>query len=332
MILIITNKEDSHPTPVIKQLSGKQIPVFRFNTEALLTDYAFRWWSNSDETDFWIKNIQNGLEVRGSEITSVWDRRPESPSALFVQNTEEINKHNLKEAAGFLYFLRYYIKDIFSIGNIVNDRIAASKMLQLKIAKETGFCTPDTCFSNRKEDIIKFAGNYEQVILKSIDNDSIWNETEGLEYVFYAKKVKSSMLTDMPEEAFNQTVSYVQNYVEKAYELRITLVGQQVFACKIDSQSLDDDKGKIDWRQGYDYGMKHEIYDLPEEISNKCVAFLKQLGLNFGCFDFIVTPNGDFVFLECNPNGQWLWIEIETGMKISEAIANSLIKGRLLTK
>ena len=170
-----------------------------------------------------------------------------------------------------------------------------------------------------------FADQYEEVILKSIESDNIWNDTEGEEYVFYAQKVSSASLHDVPEEAFTQTVSYVQNYVSKAYELRITVVGRRVFACKIDSQCLDEDKGKTDWRQGYDYGLKHEIYNVPQDIANKCIRFLKLMHLNFGAFDFIVTPSGEYVFLECNPNGQWLWVELETGMKISEAIADFLL-------
>jgi glutathione synthase/RimK-type ligase-like ATP-grasp enzyme len=48
--------------------------------------------------------------------------------------------------------------------------------------------------------------------------------------------------------------------------------------------------------------------------------------LNFGCFDFIVTPEGEYVFLECNPNGQWLWIEMETGYDISKIMAKNLAK------
>ena len=326
MILVITNKEDVHPTPVIELLNTKQIPVFRFNTEVLLTDYEFCWLCNSEDIDFKIRNIHNGLEIQGSKITSVWERRPEEPLELFLQSTPTVDKHNLAEALGFLRFLRFYIKDIYSIGSIVNDRAAASKMLQLKVAKELGFSIPATCFSNRKNDILEFASLHENVILKSIDNNSIWDEEKHLEYVFYTQKIKSATLADIPEEAFSQTVSYVQNYIEKAYELRITVVNQQVFACKIDSQKQEDDKGKVDWRQGYDYGLKYEAYDLPQEIADKCILFTKQLGLNFGCFDFIYTPTGDFVFLECNPNGQWLWIELETGLKISEAIAMILAK------
>ena len=325
MILIITNKEYTHPTSVIQLLNERNIPVFRLNTEALLTDYYFCWQCNATNTNFRIKNIHTGLEVQGSDITAVWDRRPEAPATLPIQNSPEISKHNLSEALGFLRFLRYYIKDIFSIGSIVNDRTAASKMLQLKIAHDIGFLTPDSCFSNRKEEILKFALRHENLVLKSIGNGSIWDEEKELEYVFYTSKIESASLADVPEEAFIQTVSFVQNYIEKLFELRITVVKDRIFACKIDSQILDEDKGKIDWRQGYDYGLKHEIYDLPQQIKDQCLMFLQRLGLNFGCFDFIVTPTEEYVFLECNPNGQWLWIELETGMKISEAIAEVLV-------
>jgi hypothetical protein len=323
MIFVITNKEDAHPTPVIEYLSGKHIPVFRLNTEALLTDYQFHWWGNGEDTDFYIRNVKNGLELRGHQITAVWERRPEAPSQLLVDNLPEINKHNLKEARGFLSFLSYYLKDIFSIGNAVYDRVSASKMLQLKTAKELGMKVPDTCFSNRKEDVINFAGNYEYVLLKSIANDNVWIGDE-YEYVFYAQKLKSSLLAEQPEEMFSQTVSFVQNYIEKQFELRITVVDKYVFACKIDSQLLDDDKGKIDWRQGYDYGLKHEIFELPKNVADFCRRYLEKMSLHFGCFDMIVTPENEYVFLECNPNGQWLWIELETGMKISEAIAEVL--------
>jgi glutathione synthase/RimK-type ligase-like ATP-grasp enzyme len=324
VILIITNKEDVHPTPVIEYLSEKQIPVFRLNTESLLSDYQFNWWCNDTETDFYIKNTKNGLELKGSEITAVWERRPELPKELPIDNIPEINEHNLKEARGFLSFLRYFLKDVYSIGSIVFDKVSASKMLQLKTAQDLGITIPATCFSNRKEDIVNFAKNHEYVILKSIENDNIWLNDEH-EYLFYAQKVKSSLLSENPDEMFSQTVNYVQNYIEKQFELRITALRyNQIFACKIDSQILDEDKGKIDWRQGYDYGLKYEPFELPKKIYHFCSMYLEKMNLNFGCFDMIVTPENEYVFLECNPNGQWLWIEFETGMKISVAIADTL--------
>lgn len=326
MILIFCNKEDSHPSHVIQYLNDWRVPVFRLNSECLLTDYRFSWWASGQDCDFHIRNIKNGLEVYGHQITAIWERRPEIPSELPIKSSyEEVNRHNLEEAHGFLSFIRYYLKDVFSIGGIVEDRYASSKMLQLSVACSLGMGIPDTVFANEKAPITCLAERHKDLSLKPISNGNVYLSGEQ-EYVFYSQKAKSSDLLQQPEEAFTQTVSFVQNYVEKAYELRITVINQDVIACKIDSQIQDDDKGKIDWRQGYDYNLKHEIVELPENIRQFCLAFLQRMKLNFGCFDFIVTPEGEYVFLECNPNGQWLWIEMETGYDISKIMAKNLAK------
>lgn len=79
MILIITNKEDVHPTPVIDILNKRNIPVFRLNTECLLTDYEFTWWNSSGPTRFVIKNKLTELTLDIEDLTAVWDRRLEMP-------------------------------------------------------------------------------------------------------------------------------------------------------------------------------------------------------------------------------------------------------------
>lgn len=325
MILIITNKEDAHPTPVIERLSARGVPVFRLNTEALLTDYDFGWQVDAaGEISFWIRCRLNGLETTGREITALWDRRPEKPEELPYPSTPEIDRHNREEALGFLVFLRYWLKDIPSIGSVVNDRPAASKMLQYATAREVGFKIPRTCFSNSREQFLKLSQECADLILKPIDVCDVWDEKHGVDYVFYAQKTPATSLREVPNEAFSQTVSFVQEYIEKAFELRVTVVGKQVFACKIDSQAQQEETGRIDWRQGYEHGLKQNAFALPDTVSSQCVAFLYRMGLNFGCFDFIVTPSGEYVFLECNPNGQWLWVELSTGLKIADAIADFL--------
>lgn len=327
MILIITNKEDIHPTPVIKHFERMAHPFFRLNTESLLSDYEFEWTCDTDcGDDFRIKNLKNGLETFGHDIQAVWERRPLIPTELRLNSRYEINQHNLKEAHGFLSFLLYYLGDRFSLGHHLYDRSSASKMLQLKIARELGIKTPDTCFSNNKPSIVQFCKKHPLICLKSIDNDNIWFEDELKEHVLYSQAVNADEIMALSEEAFSQTVSYLQNYIEKAFELRVTVVCSEIFACKIESQSMDRQHGLIDWRQGLDYNMKHSRYELPSDINDFCKAFLRKLNINFGCFDFIVTPLGNYIFLECNSNGQWLWIEQETGMEISKSIAETLIR------
>ncbi len=130
----------------------------------------------------------------------------------------------------------------------------------------------------------------------------------------------------LSEECFSQTVSYLQEYIDKDYEVRVTCVKDHIFACKINSQSMDETHGRIDWRQGIDEGMEHSMFNLPEFVRDFCISFLHELNINFGCFDFIVTTKDEYVFLECNSNGQWLWIEQETGLPISKCIAETLSK------
>lgn len=326
MILIFTNKEDAHPTNVIKHLISWGVPVFRLNTECLLSDYQFSWWCNDDDCDFYIKNTKNGLELYGHEVTAIWDRRPSEPQNLAVRyNDRKTNKFLREEAKGFLKFLRFYLRDIYSIGSIVEDRPASSKMSQLAIARKLGIRIPNTVFGNRKDFFLPLLHEYENISLKPIGANGFFTN-DGMEYVFYSCKTQSKEILAQPDEAFNQTACFLQNYVDKKYELRITVCNEDIIACMIDSQALDEDKGKVDWRQGYDYGLKQTIIEVPTSIKEFCIAFLKEMHLNFGCFDFIVTPDDEYVFLECNPNGQWLWIELETGYDISKVIARNLAK------
>ena len=251
MVLIFTNKEDSHPNFVIEHLADAGVPVFRLNTEALLTDYEFSWWADASGCDFVIRCKANGLSVRGSEVTAVWDRRPEKPSELPVQNTALINKHNLDEAFGFLYFIRYYLKDVPSIGSIANDRPASSKMLQLRYALEVGFKVPDTCFTNTKTEVTERLTDGRDYVLKPIESENVWDEASESQWVFFAARTSTQNLREAPDEAYSQTVTFLQEYVDKAFELRVTVVGDRAFACRIDSQAQQDDTGKIDWRQGH---------------------------------------------------------------------------------
>lgn len=115
----------------------------------------------------------------------------------------------------------------------------------------------------------------------------------------------------------------LQEYVEKALEFRVTIIGGRIFTCAIHSQ--DSERTRHDWRR-YDFEkVKHEVYQLPVEVEQKLLALMKEWGLVYGAMDMILTPSGEYVFLEVNPTGQWGWIEYLTGMPISRTIAELLM-------
>ncbi len=325
MILIATAKDDVHPNSVINLMKERNIPFFRLNTECLMTDYRFAWiHNNGSSPDFYIKDICNGKEIMGHEITAVWCRRPDKPEFLPFTVDKDVDDFNLNEAQQFYKYLMFYLMDCYSIGDFLYDRRAGSKMLQSKVAAELGMKVAPTCISNMKEKIVQFAQPFEHVGLKSLKNHWLHIGDEQV-YDISTQKVQTAALADKPEEAFTQTVSFVQQYVEKKYELRVTVMGSHMFTCKLDSQLLTADTGAIDWRQGYDHGLKHEIIETPVEIESFCHKYLQHFNLNFGCFDFILTPEDEYVFLECNANGQWGWIEDECHVPMSEALLDCLV-------
>lgn len=329
-ILIITRKADIHPNSVIEILNERNIPFFRLNTEVLMTEYEFGWFhKNGSKPSFFIKDKNTDEVIYGYEVHSIWYRRPILPEELpyYSNENKEIDRHNLEEAKAFYHYLMLFFSDFYSIGSHHHDRFACSKMVQSFYADKVGLQISPTCYANNKESIINFTSEYDELIIKPMRNYNVqYSETHS--YELYANKISSALLKDQPKEAFSQTVCFLQKYVRKAYELRVTIMGNHLFACKIDSQKQDEDKGKIDFRQGYDHNLHHEMISLPKSIEEKCRQYLRHLHLNFGCFDFVVTPEGEYVFLECNPNGQWGWIEDECGVPMSEAIVDCLTNRR----
>jgi hypothetical protein len=98
-----------------------------------------------------------------------------------------------------------------------------------------------------------------------------------------------------------------QAYIPKAYEIRVTCMGGDAIAARLGSQETE--QGRVDWRLAPLGEMSISPIELPFAVKYRCQEMLKRLGLVFGCFDFIVTPNEEHVFLEVNQMGQFLWIE-----------------------
>ena len=325
MLLIITNEADIHPNPVIDILYKKNIPYFRLNTDKLLTDYDVTYTLSNDECVFELKYKRFDLSITSKQISCVWERRPMEPLATYdpIEN-EYARKTILDEADGFVRFLRYaltYNKEILWIGHPINERLGGSKILQKLVARDVGFSIPHTVFSNNI-DAIRVLEN-KTLAIKPICSYDI--PTEGGSIVFYVQKVDYDKVMSLGSEAFRNTVNFIEEYTFKKYELRTTVVDGHFFTAKIESQKMSEETGAVDWRQGYDYAIQFTPIETPPELKQPCLDFLNYFDLHFGCFDFILTPDNKYVFLECNTNGQWLWLE-DAGLAISPTLAEIFIE------
>lgn len=330
MILIITNKGDIHCNPVIKHLQRNGDKYFRLNTESLLTDYLISFSYKDQSADLHIENKINGKTLSSKEVISVWERRPNSPVLPEISN-EKIKLVVEDEANELTKWIRHFFINCRMIGSSVWDRPNESKLRQMDVASKvinelrSEIKLPHTLLTNSKKDLEQFSNNKKEIVLKPISADGLMLD-DKLEIPFTSRKVNSKNINVITQDDLELCPSFMQEYVEKNYELRITVIGEKILCCKIDSQKLPKGNGREDWREGYEHGLSEveEWIDCPDEIQEFITLYMQKMNLNFGCFDFIYAKNNSFYFLECNPNGQWMWLEEDLGIPISESIANFL--------
>ena len=116
-----------------------------------------------------------------------------------------------------------------------------------------------------------------------------------------------------------------QEVIPKRLELRVTIIGDDLFVCEIHSQQ--DERTSLDWRH-YEAAIPYTKGSLPPEIAEKCFALMKSYGLNYSSMDLILTPEGEYVFLENNPAGQCFFVQDRIPeFKMIEAVAAYLLRG-----
>lgn len=318
MILILADQFDRHADLVQGHLTGMGSKCVRLNldTQSLqqtqITARPPRDWYLVSKTD--------GTEIRNSDVSIVWLRRPFVELSLEEQAEEDADTRIWRgEWNKSLLGLYLALKHVPWLNPIREAYRAENKYLQMLIAQELGFRLPATVASNDKAQLIDFAREHGSIMLKLMNQD--FYQTGPREYKgFFANKITVDSLQEFSGTEENPIV--LQEYVEKDYEVRYTVVGSEHHVCRIDSQKSAI--ARDDWRRYDIANTPHTTMAPPAEIRSRVAEFMNRLEIHFGAFDFIVTPSGEWYFLEVNPMGQWLWIEDLTGLRISQSIATWL--------
>lgn len=135
----------------------------------------------------------------------------------------------------------------------------------------------------------------------------------------FTRRLDPNQLDDL--SGVETTAHLFQEFIEpKAFEARVTVVGDQVFAAAIHATTH---AAKIDFRCDY-ASLTYSVVEPPEHVRAGMAAFMRVFGLVFGAFDFAVTPSGQWYLFECNPFGAYGWLEDELGFGITAALADLL--------
>lgn len=309
--LLVTNQKDITSDFLVRELRRRDISFYRFNTETL-PDYEM--WSTSLDDGLVFRS--NNIEIKTSQVKSAYFRRP----GLIQFNNPDSADSIAYRTTEWTYLLRSFYLELgkkwFSHPNAI--LLAENKPGQLKLAKQLGFDVPEYIISNSLRAVRKLFDN-GPVIAKPLSHNLLDEGDE--ERVIFTVDVPN--VGDIEKKNLAMSPVIFQRRVEKKFDLRVTVIGKTVFTTRIDSQARESTK--TDWRAGGDKQLKHDLIDLPTNIENKCVQLVEQMNLRYGAIDLVEDLTGRFWFLECNPNGQWAWIENMTGAPISKLIVDELI-------
>ncbi|MCL2619186.1 MAG: hypothetical protein FWD98_09075 [Defluviitaleaceae bacterium] len=314
MILILSDKYDAHADVVCDKLSLSKSDFFRFNLDVT----SLRKSKLTCEDGEWTLRNETAA-LKSSDLQAVWCRR------AFV---ELLLEESFDEDVGFKIWKREWNSHLMGLYAHINSARwlnplrkaykGENKYFQMQCAREIGFNLPKYAVSNEAAAIEKFISNHGRSVIKFMNQDVYSNRGK-----FCGAYVNTISIDDLSEFGDEENPVFVQQYIEKSYEVRYTVVGEQHFVCKIDSQRSDT--AKDDWRR-YDLpNTPHSALEPPPDIRLKVERFMRLLGLSYGALDFIVTPQDTWFFLEINCMGQWLWIEELSGLAISDAIVQWLI-------
>jgi glutathione synthase/RimK-type ligase-like ATP-grasp enzyme len=216
-------------------------------------------------------------------------------------------------------YLSDMFRGIYCINQRDADKRASNKIFQLEKAAQLGFRTPKSLFSNDPNAICQF--------IEDLGGTECIHKTL-MPYISPSGRQKFTTIinkTIVREHMFEigSCPSIYQEVVRPKYELRVTVVGNELFVARINKK----ERAMPDWR----IEMFDDIYDkmdLSNRLTDKILKLHTELELVYAAYDFLVDDSEDLIFLEVNPGGQWLWLEQRLEMPISTAIAKRLAAAR----
>lgn len=314
-IVMVTNKFDPHTDLVMIELRkiGHQ-PVrlhpADFPEAASVTlDFDRQHWSGQ-------LHLHKG-PLYLDEIKSIWWRRPK-PHVLSA-DLPKAERDFARQETEHTFLGLWSVLNCYWMSFPLAIRRASNKIEQLHRAAQLGFRVPRTLITNDPAQVQAFYDMCNgHIVYKALANPFL--QSDQAVYTTFITQDQLNIL-----ETVRTAPCQFQELIPKRLELRVTIIGDDIFVCEIHSQ--EDERTSLDWRH-YEAPIPYRKGALPPEITEKCFALVKGYGLNFSAIDLILTPGGEYVFLENNPNGQCFFIQDRIPeFRMAEAIAACLIRG-----
>ncbi|MEV6231084.1 ATP-grasp ribosomal peptide maturase [Saccharopolyspora shandongensis] len=314
-VLILASDLDPSADAMVTALRERDTAVCRVNTAWFPAQLSVSAGLRGGRWSGYLRTPAHCVELE--DVHAVWYRSPEA-----YQMPDELSAperhHAFLEAK---YGLGGVLSSLpaFWVNHPARMADAAYKPVQLVRAHECGLAVPDTFITNEADSVRRFAAE-GRTITKLLGSNTI--SEEGTRKLSWTRVLGEDDLGDL--RGVEVTTHMVQRWVPKSFEVRVIVMGDHLTAAAIHAGNATS---YVDWRSDYD-ALSYNLIDPPTEVTKGIHALMLAFGLVYGALDFVVTPAGEWVFLEINPGGQYGWIESHTSVPLTGVLADLLTKGQ----
>ncbi|WP_031487737.1 ATP-grasp domain-containing protein [Streptomyces bicolor] len=290
MILTVTLQDDLHALAVRNAARRRGYDDFRIiECDQLSGRPSLSWNSHADSPVTLLDS--DGNRVHLEDVSLLWWRRVRAPqkAAENIAKTVERSLINNDCRGALTGILTSSFHGEWVSHPEATDR-ASDKLPQTLIAKEAGFRVPKTLVTQSRDEVVHFLHQVGRVIVKPVVGAS-----GPLMFTQYIDDPAS-----FPAESFEACPAIYQEYIEGDEHIRLNCFGDRMYAALLKTD-------KLDWRA--DLTIPISTWPVPDEMGEKVITVLRRLGLRMGIIDIKLTPSGEPVWLEVNPQGQFLFLE-----------------------
>ncbi|MGW2369594.1 ATP-grasp ribosomal peptide maturase [Streptomyces sp. NPDC001667] len=308
-VVVVTRLDDVTADLVIDELNERSVPVVRLDPGDFPSSVTLDVRLTSDGPGGRITTATRKFDI--SRVRSVYWRRPSAwnaPEGVAEGEADWCTDQARYGLGGILGALpgAHYINHPW------RNRDAEYKPAQLAVAARCGLRFPPTSITNDPARARHFAAEHGSVIYKPLRNTD-YIDAEGRHLNIWAAEVSPDSIT----ARLSMAPHLFQQRVDKTCDIRLTAVGDSLFAVRIDGSP------GLDWRLHYDK-LAYSSIEVPHDVVKGVRAYLDAFGLCFGAFDFGLDHGGQWWLYECNPNGQWAWFPTPVTEQITRALADRL--------
>ncbi len=322
MILIVGSKEENTVQEIMSWLDFfKQKTCVIEHCDLENITYSLSLNDNADEITF----NQNGKNIPLDDVKMVWFRKSSFNRKSDLHQVE--NKPRLHQRLSF-----HLERELWGFKNSLYNMILSSKsclgdpekndinkIYSLINAKKAGLKIPSTLITTRKKVSGDFLNRNKNIITKTMqDSIMVWENDRA--YSLYTNSVNSDEINEAEESFFP---SLFQEEIIKEFEIRTFFLNGTCYSMAIFSQS--DQKTQVDYRD-YNWKKMNRMvpYKLPLDIEKKIINFMSLINLNTGSIDLIKSKQGEYIFLEINPVGQFGFVSAHCNYYLEEEMAKHL--------